>query len=173
VCLLTVLASINGQCQRCVPMKGVSLACGLLIGLLCGLNGRLDTTRNISQTLPANYEMVYHPVQQGGLKTMEGLPTCILRHWVHSHEEDTADIKVYRPVSYNFPPSRGRRGFEFRTGGELIYYRIAPADGTLEAVGRWTFEEPNRVRIDVEDDRIAPFTLEIVSCDDETLKVRQ
>ena len=45
--------------------------------------------------------------------------------------------------------------------------------GLLEALGRWTLEGPNRVRIDVEDDRIAPVTLEIVSCDDETLKVRQ
>jgi hypothetical protein len=104
---------------------------------------------------------------------MEDLSTCLLRHWVHSHEEDTPDLTVYRPVSYNFPPSRGRRGFEFRAGGELIYYRIAPADGTLEAAGRWILEGPNQVRIEVEDDRITPFTMEIVSCDDATLKVKQ
>jgi hypothetical protein len=156
-----------------VLTKGVTLACGAILGLLYVLGGWLGTTQDIGQTLLASYEMVYHPAQQRGLEIMEELPTCILRHWVHSHEEDTADVQVYRPVSYNFPPSRGRRGFEFRAGGELVYYRIAPADGTLEALGRWTLEGPNRVRIDVEDDRIAPVTLEIVSCDDETLKVRQ
>ena len=145
----------------------------LIFGLLYGLGGWLGATRNIGQTLPTSYEMGYHPAQLRGLTTMEGLPTCILRHWVHSHEEDTADVQVYRPVSYNFPPSRGRRGFEFRAGGELIYYRIAPADGTLEAIGRWTLEGPNRVKIEVEDDRIAPLTLEIVSCDDEALKVKK
>ena len=159
--------------QRCGPTPGCSLAYGLIFGLLYGLGGWLDATRNIGQTLPTSYEMGYHPAQLRGLTTMEGLPTCILRHWVHSHEEDTADVQVYRPVSYNFPPSRGRRGFEFRAGGELIYYRIAPADGTLEAIGRWTLEGPNRVKIDVEDDRIAPLTLEIVSCDDEALKVKK
>jgi hypothetical protein len=155
------------------PTPGFSLACGLLFGLLYGLGGWLAVIRHSGQTFPPRYERGYHPAQLRGLTTMEELPICLLRHWVHSHEEDTADIQVYRPVSYHFPPSRGRRGFELRAGGELIYYRIAPADGTLEAVGRWTLEGPNRVRIDVEDKRIAPFTLEIVSCDDEMLKVRQ
>lgn len=36
------------------------------------------------------------------------LPQEIFKHWVHSHEDDTKDIKVFRPVDYKFPPSRGR-----------------------------------------------------------------
>jgi hypothetical protein len=154
-------------------MKDVILESVLITGLLYGLRGWLDISQDIGQTLLTSYKMAYHPAQLRGVTTMAELPTCILRHWVHSHEEDTADVKVYRPMSYNFPPSRGRRGFEFRAGGELVYYGIAPADGTLAAVGRWTLEGPNRLRIEVEDNRIAPFTMEIVSCDEETLKVRQ
>jgi hypothetical protein len=47
-----------------------------------------------------------------------------------SHEEDTQYVRVYRPAEYDFPLSRGRTDFEFREGGELIYYEIARADGT-------------------------------------------
>jgi hypothetical protein len=152
----------------------MSLTCGLIFGLLCGLGGWLDAIRNIGQTLPISDGMGYHLAQLRGLTTMEALTTCILKHWVHSYEEDTADMQVYRPVSYNFPLVRGgREGFEFMAGGKLIYYRSAPDDGALEVNGRWTLEGPNRVRIDVVDGHIAPLTLGIVSCDDETLKVRQ
>jgi hypothetical protein len=104
---------------------------------------------------------------------MENLQECILRHWVHSHEEDTHDVRVYRPTGYAFPPARGRRGFEFREGGKLIYYGIARADGSEQSSGRWTIEGTNRVQIDVDNERIQPFILEIVSCDDETLKVKR
>ena len=104
---------------------------------------------------------------------MENLQECILRHWVHAHEEDTHDARVYRPTGYDFPPARGRRGFEFRDGGELIYYGIARADGSEQSSGRWSIEGTDRVRIDVDNERIQPFILEVVSCDDETLKVRR
>jgi hypothetical protein len=104
---------------------------------------------------------------------MSDLPDCVFRSWTHSYEEDKEDVQVYRPSDYEFPPSRGRRGFEFREGGEFIYYGIAPADGHLESVGRWHAEGPGRVRIELEDGRTNSYTLDIVSCDNETLKVRR
>jgi len=104
---------------------------------------------------------------------MANLQECILRHWVHSHEEDTQDVRVYRPAGYDFPPSRGRVGFEFREGGELVYFGIARTDGSEESPGRWAIEGTNRVRIDVGNERIQPFILEVVSCDDNMLKVRR
>ena len=45
---------------------------------------------------------------------------CIYKHWIHSHEEDTEDKKVYRPSTFEFPPSRGRDGFEIKENGEFI-----------------------------------------------------
>jgi hypothetical protein len=96
-----------------------------------------------------------------------------LGRWKHSHEEDTPDVRVYRPASYNFPRSRGRIGFEFREGGELIYHGIGRADGSEQSSGRWIIEEPNLIRIDVDHERIQPFVLEVVSCDAEALKVRR
>ena len=104
---------------------------------------------------------------------MEDWQECILRQWVHSHEEDTQDMRVYRPAGYNFPPSRGRMGFEFREGGELVYYGIARADGSELSSGRWTIEGSNQVRIDVDNERMQPLVMEVVSCDDETLKVKR
>lgn len=105
-------------------------------------------------------------------KKMQELRKCILRHWTHSHEEDTQEVAVYRPVDYNFPPSRGRIGFEFMEDGELVYYGIGYADGSEQSSGRWVAEGQNWVRINVENERIQPFELEVVSCDEEALKVR-
>jgi hypothetical protein len=64
-------------------------------------------------------------------------------------------------------------GLEFRSGGELIYYGIAPADGTQPDTGHWAIEGANRIRIVVDNPRIQPFVLEVISCDDDMLKVRQ
>ncbi len=104
---------------------------------------------------------------------MEELRECVLRHWIHSHEEDTQDLRVYRPADYAFPPSRGRMGFEFREGGDLVYYGIAPADGSEQSSGRWAIEGTNQVRIEVDSERIQPFVLEVVSCDEGGLKVKR
>ena len=39
------------------PVKGVGLACGLVVGLFYGLGCWLDATRAIGQTLPSSYEV--------------------------------------------------------------------------------------------------------------------
>jgi hypothetical protein len=113
------------------------------------------------------------PCSSGGRNMLELPATIFGKTWFHSHEEDTADVRVYRPDDYDFPPARGRDGFEFREGGAFIYYGIARGDGTEEAMGTWTVESPGRIRIELQHERIQPFVLEIVSCDDETLKVRR
>jgi hypothetical protein len=104
---------------------------------------------------------------------MAELQACLLRSWVHSHEEDTQEVRVYRPAEYAFPPSRGRTGFEFRAGGELIYRGIGRTDRSEPSPGRWVIEAPNRVRVELDHDRSAAFVVEVVSCDDAALKVRR
>jgi hypothetical protein len=104
---------------------------------------------------------------------MKDLQSCILGHWIHSHEEDTQGVMVYRPANYNFPPSRGRRGFDFREGGELVFFGIGRADGSEQFSGNWVIEEPNRVRVKVNSERIQPFVLQVVSCNDQALEVKQ
>jgi len=104
---------------------------------------------------------------------MKDLQSCILGHWIHSHEEDAQGVMVYRPANYNFPPSRGRRGFDFREGGKLVFYGIGRADGSEQFSGNWVIEGPNRVRIKVNSERIQPFVLQVVSCNEQALEVKQ
>ncbi len=81
--------------------------------------------------------------------------TDLTGRWVHSHEEDEGDVRVYRPAGYDLPPARGRRGLEFRPDGEVVVYglgqtdkpqamaRITPPDDALEIVSA----EPDRLRV--------------------------
>jgi hypothetical protein len=113
------------------------------------------------------------PTAQGRDTEMPNLPTCMLKHWIHSHEEDTPDLRVYRPANYAFPPSRGRVGFEFHEGGTLDYYAIGRADGSEQLSGSWKIEGSNVIKINVNSQRIQPFDLQVVACDDQALKVRR
>lgn len=101
------------------------------------------------------------------------LEKCIQRRWLHSHEEDTDAVSVYRPADYNFPPSRGRTGFEFRRGGELLYLGIAPHDGTAEATGGWAIEGGHDIRIEALSGPMRPMVLKVVSCEDDKLIVER
>jgi hypothetical protein len=58
-------------------------------------------------------------------------------HWVHSHEEDGPGRLVFRPGSWNFPPSRGRRSLNLGAKGELLSAGPGPTDSTIEKHGRW------------------------------------
>ncbi len=100
-----------------------------------------------------------------------GLPACLLRHWIHSHEEDTLAVQVYRPAEYPFPPSRGRTGFAFLPEGELVAYGIAPADGVSESRGSWTFIPPRSISIQRDDAIDPPLTLDVVSCSEYLLAI--
>jgi len=57
--------------------------------------------------------------------------------WRHSHEEDTARETVYRNNAYAFPPSRGRRGFQFNADHTGSALNLSPRDGTAAAAFKW------------------------------------
>jgi len=102
---------------------------------------------------------------------MAEFEACILGTWIHSHEEDTSEAQVYRHPSYPFPPARGRRGFELREGGEATLAGIAPTDGSRQATARWTLEGRE---ITIEPERpMPPMRFEVVSCDEEMLRVKR
>lgn len=94
---------------------------------------------------------------------------ALYQHWVHSHEEDTATELVFRPATYHFPRSRGRRSFELKPDGSLLEGGMAPDDRRQETPGRWELQdddtlalytqsaaEPSRVRriVAVDQDRL-------------------
>jgi hypothetical protein len=64
----------------------------------------------------------------------------LLRRWLHAHEEDTDEAMVYRPVTSQLPPSRGRSGFELRADGTSTEIGIGPTDRREESPGTWRLE---------------------------------
>jgi hypothetical protein len=93
------------------------------------------------------------------------LPPELFQHWMHAHEEDSGDLQVYRPADYDFPPARGRRGFELRPDGELVLYGPSPSDRPEATAGTWSPLGAGRVRLG---DR----ELEIVSVSSDRLTAR-
>ena len=69
------------------------------------------------------------------------------RGWLHAHEEDTPEQRVFRPDNYPLPPSRGRTGYEFRPGGLVMKRVPGPTDRHTSAQGTWTINSEGRVTI--------------------------
>jgi hypothetical protein len=101
---------------------------------------------------------------------MNQLPETVFKRWIHSREEDSPGIQVYRPPSYSFPASRGRTGFEISPDGGFLRIDIGAADGQRGIRGQWRVEPDQRVHITYGDGREEILT--IISVDDEVLKIR-
>ncbi len=100
------------------------------------------------------------------------LPPEIFKHWIHSREEDIETVRVYRPSDYEFPPSRGRDGFEFRENGEFIQYGIGPTDRLQRIIGTWMAEGENQIKVSFEAEQQESYTMQVVSCEESLLKIR-
>lgn len=61
----------------------------------------------------------------------------LLHRWMHSHEEDTETEQVFRPSDYDFPPSRGRNGFQFNSDGTLWQFGPGPSDRPQAKRSEW------------------------------------
>ena len=94
--------------------------------------------------------------------------------WLHSYEEDEDNIQVYRPNTYDFPPSRGRTGFALEREGVAKQYVIAPADGLEEHLGLWEYKDKNTVLVHIQGNGHPEqrYTMEVVSLKENVLKVR-
>jgi hypothetical protein len=95
------------------------------------------------------------------------LPSDLFRRWVHAHEEDDGDVRVYRPAGYDLPPARGRRGLEFRRDGELLVYGPGPTDKPQASTGHWEAAGDRRARMMPSGDEV-----EIVSVEPDRLRLR-
>jgi hypothetical protein len=101
------------------------------------------------------------------------LPECIFKYWIHSREEDTEGVLVYRTSNFKFPPSRGREGFEVKKTGEYIQYAIGRDDRSKKDMGHFKVVEPNRLYIFFDEVQLKPLTFQILSCDDNVLRVER
>ena len=102
---------------------------------------------------------------------MAQLPPELFRRWVHVHEEDDGDVRVYRPAGSELPPARGRRGLEFRPDGELLVIGPGPADKPQTSSGHWASAGERRARVSLPS-ADEPQELEIVSVEPDRLAVR-
>jgi len=93
--------------------------------------------------------------------------------WRHSHEEDTATQSVYRPESFDFPPTRGRTGYEFRSGHSCTYVGISPRDGAAKESCTWQLRGGARPEIVLTFPGGRPKVLPLVSVDGERLVIRK
>lgn len=103
------------------------------------------------------------------------LSGCLIGSWLHSWEEDTPEVIVFRPADYAFGPSRGRDGYEFRTGGILMYHGFGPADEPLTSTGEWGWRSGDEIHLVVNDPQGAYIdeSLRIVSCEADALLVER
>jgi hypothetical protein len=96
----------------------------------------------------------------------------LLRHWVHSHEEDHEGVTVFRPADFPFPPSRGRRGFELRAGGAAALSPLGATDRIETAPGEWKLEG-SRLTISQDSPKGFTETMNIVSVSGDKLETRR
>lgn len=105
---------------------------------------------------------------------MSELSAALFGHWKHSHEEDEGDTRAYRPSDHEFPPARGREGFEIHQTGQFVRYDIHPSDqANVARPGRWVASGPDRITVQLDEPGLEPFDLVIVSVDEELLRVRE
>ena len=106
-------------------------------------------------------------------ETMKITSALVGKTWLHSHEDDRGDTIVYRPNSYDFPPSRGRTGFMLEANGSVHQYDIAPTDGLEEKAGKWTMRQENILEVTFPNKTSTDYEVEILSVTPELLKVKR
>lgn len=100
------------------------------------------------------------------------LPNLLHRHWVHSHEEDTASEMVFRPATFNFPRSRGRKGFELKPDGTLVDVGIGPTDRPSQVPGTWQIEN-DKIAFYRESEAAPIRVMQIASVDTDRLVIKK
>jgi len=101
----------------------------------------------------------------------------ITKKWWNSYEDETDpnNVKCYRPDSFDFPVSRGRRGFEFRPNGTFDYNYPGPTDMMTTDSGKWIRLSDKRLKVKFDEPRegrAAEVLVEIISINDEILKIK-
>src|SRR6185369_9967789 len=76
-------------------------------------------------------------------------PKLLERGWLHAHEEDSPGRAVFRPDTHPLPPSRGRFGYRFESGGRVVKTGPGATDRRGSAQGTWRLDPQGRVVISI------------------------
>jgi len=87
------------------------------------------------------------------------------RTWLHAHEEDTENQRVFRPDTYQLAPSRGRAGYDFQSRGVVVRRMPGPNDRGVFAKGTWTLSSDGRVTIRISGAPEEVFDIEDLDAD--------
>ena len=89
---------------------------------------------------------------------------------MRSHEEESGDVRVYRPDSFPFPPARGREGLSFHRDGQLDYLVPGRGDRPTTEPGTWRADpaDPDRLTAQVAGQTIG---LRVKSVGDDVLRL--
>jgi hypothetical protein len=104
----------------------------------------------------------------------KGLPTEIYKHWKQSSQEKDSDPDVlfFKIPNSDFHQTRGQRSIEFQKDGKITIYQLGPDDRPTKSSGSFTFEEPDKINVIIEDDKISSFTMKIISLQNNTLQIK-
>jgi hypothetical protein len=83
------------------------------------------------------------------------------QRWIHSHEEDTDKTMVFRPESFQFPPSRGRIVYDFQPDNRLLVQQPGQTDRSEAKSGKWRLDRKGHIFLTFDDS--TSQTLEIES----------
>ncbi|WP_398467906.1 hypothetical protein [Tardiphaga sp.] len=64
----------------------------------------------------------------------------LANNWVHSHEEDVPGVLVFRPDTFAFPPSRGRKLLSLDPSGHFEGQVPGADDRPSPTSGKWSVE---------------------------------
>jgi len=93
--------------------------------------------------------------------------------WVHSHEEDQGDKMVFRPASYNFPRSRGRRSFELAPDGRAVEHAIGPDDRPDASDGSWQLKDTDELELTTGGSNARKTVMKVLSAASDKLVVKK
>jgi hypothetical protein len=103
-------------------------------------------------------------------QTNPKISAALCRHWVHSFEEDTPGLRIFRPVEFPFPPARGRESIEFLPHGQCLHHPIGPTDLPLSLPGTWKMIARDKCRMSVKG--YDPTDFKILELNNEKLVVK-
>lgn len=96
------------------------------------------------------------------------------QRWVHSFEEDTANVQVYRPQSWDFPLSRRpRAAFELRADGTAQLFLPGASDRPEGKDASWTEESGELLVRTAQRGAISQTTLRIIESTADKLFIRR
>ena len=106
---------------------------------------------------------------QQSIQTRPG--QAIFQKWLHSYEEDTPGITIYRPSAFDYPLGWGRRGMKFKEDGCFTLYDIAPNDEQIQIFGNWKSVSKDQLEITFPVGEKESFIIEIKELKPQILKI--